>query len=348
MKNNISFWGMATLTCFIFGACATSSVSLQVLKPAQITLPSYVQKVAVINRSLPSKEEKVNNIIEGVFSGEGLFVDREASKKCIDGMLNFMVNSPRLKAVEPVNIDLRGTGTAEFPMPLDWTTVEKICKDNGCDALLSLETFDSDKRVSTRFENKTKSENGQNIPYTQWFARMDMQINAGWRIYDPKQKQVIFKDVLVDTRSWNTDALVEKEALSKLPQPRNATIDAGYFAGEQTGFRISPAWIYVSRSYYVRGNDQLKQTKRFVRANKWEEASKIWTSCLNDPKRKAAGRACYNLALAAEMDGDLAKGVEMAKKAYTQYGNKKARYYMNILENRQMDAQKLKEQMNAK
>ena len=221
MKKNVcTSWAVIILIAIIFGSCATSSVSLQVLKPAQITLPPYVKKVAVINRSLPAKEDKLNNIVEGVLSGEGLFVDREASKKCIDGMLAFMQNSPRLQATEPPNVDLRGTGTKEFPIPLDWNTVEKICKDNGCDALLSLETFDSDKRVSTRFENKTKAENGQNIAYTVWFARMEMRINAGWRIYDPKQKMVLFKDVLTDMRAWDTDAPVEKEALSKLPAPR--------------------------------------------------------------------------------------------------------------------------------
>ncbi len=40
--------------------------------------------------------------------------------------------------------DFRGTGTKQFPLPLEWPQVEMLCKKYNVDAIVALETFDSD------------------------------------------------------------------------------------------------------------------------------------------------------------------------------------------------------------
>ncbi|MBL0019081.1 MAG: hypothetical protein IPP17_22320 [Bacteroidetes bacterium] len=71
----------------------------------------------------------------------------------------------------------------------------------------------------------------------------------------------------------------------------------------------------------------------------------MWERATNDEKTKIKGRALYNLALAAEMDGDLVGASELAKDAYRKYDNRKAMTYRNILEQRIRDQERLKEQM---
>ena len=72
-------WIAATIS---LSACM-SSTSLQVLKPADITLPEHIQKIAVANRSLPSKKNVFGNVLEGLLTGEGIFMDREGSADCV-------------------------------------------------------------------------------------------------------------------------------------------------------------------------------------------------------------------------------------------------------------------------
>ncbi|PLX08391.1 MAG: hypothetical protein C0594_06030 [Marinilabiliales bacterium] len=346
LKKAIPAYPLFCVAIFL-SSCATNSLNVTVLKPAEITIPSAIQKVAIVNRSLADDDSKVNNIIEGVITGEGIFVDREASGNCLNGLSAMLTKQPRFDVVFPQNVDyLKGTGTAEFPPPLKWGDIEKICKDNKADALIALETFDSNS--GTKFENEKKTRKdqaGNTQEYYITVANMDIAISAGWRIYWPEKKKIVDQNVFVDHKHWDTEGNSREEASKKLPSKRMAVKDAGFFAGEQYGWRISPAWVSVGRMYYVKANDDFKDAKYKVRANAWDEASAIWKKHVNSPDKKIAGRATYNMALACEVKGDLVKALDWAKISYKDHYNKKARTYIHKLENRLWDQKKLDEQM---
>jgi hypothetical protein len=79
MKKFILLSSLIISTIFIFNSCKTTSVYVDVLKPADITIPGKHEKIAVVNRSLPGKGEKGGNFVEGLFTGEGIHQDRNAS-----------------------------------------------------------------------------------------------------------------------------------------------------------------------------------------------------------------------------------------------------------------------------
>ncbi len=326
-------------------SCRTSSISIQVLEPADINVPLSIKNIAAINRSLPAKGQGLNNVLEGVVTGEGLFVDRDASKRTIDGLTSALASSPRFTLTVPGNIELKGTGTAKWPIPIEWSQVEQICNDNKVDALLVLETFDSNASHNVTSKTLTKTVDGKQVSYLEFYAHLGIAINAGWRIYEPKQKRIIDQNVYVDGMNWDKTGANEKEAIGHLPSQRNATLDAGYYAGQQYSRRISPTWVNVSRMFYVKGNEKMENAKRKVDLNLWTEAAELWQASLNDPKKKVGGWAAYNLALAAEMDGKLDLAIEWCNKAYSDYGNSQARSYSNILYKRKNDQERLKQQM---
>ena len=49
---------------------------------------------------------------------------------------------------------------------------------------------------------------------------------------------------------------------------------------------------------------------------------------------KIAGRACYNMAIINEINGDLNAAMDWASKSYTDYDISNALRYVNILKNR--------------
>ena len=49
----------------------------------------------------------------------------------------------RTELIIPDTLRMYGTGTREMPELLDWNLVAEICGSEGSDALLVLETFDS-------------------------------------------------------------------------------------------------------------------------------------------------------------------------------------------------------------
>lgn len=329
----------------LISSCKTSSIIVEVLKPAEITVPAEIKTLAVVNRSLAPKDDQVNTVIEGLLTGEGIFVDRQASERCVFGVADALSSSPRFKVTVPNGLNLKGTGTPRFPEPLQWNDVTNICKEYNADALILLETFDSNvsRRHGTR--ERTKKVDDKEVKYIEHNANLDIGIEAGWRIYFPKGKRIIDQNVFTDYKYWDAKGKSKDEAKRRLPNPREAVKEAGHFAGTQYAFRISPMWVNVSRKYYIKGPDEFESAKYNVKSNDWDGAKRIWENYLNDPDPVIAGYATYNMALAYEINGDLDTALEFAKKAYSEYHNKSALEYTRKLERRINDQYKLQKQM---
>ena len=69
-------------------SCGTSSVMVNVQRPADISVPQSVQDVVIANRSIAGKGNKAGTILEGIFTGEGIGADKK-------GCLLYTSPSPR-------------------------------------------------------------------------------------------------------------------------------------------------------------------------------------------------------------------------------------------------------------
>jgi hypothetical protein len=329
-------------------SCGTMShVSMEVLVPAQISLPQHIKKVGVLNRSMPAKGEWVTNVLEGFITGESIMADKDASNNCAMGLVTMLNENPRLTAVLVTSTKLKGTGTREWPDALAWTTVDSLCDNYKVDAIVCLETFDSDILFNTGKTLVKTTINSVDTMVYEFFSDLKVNVNAGWRIYDNVKKEQVDQNIFVDEKGWDTKGWTADESFKKLPNKRDAINGAGLFAGDQYGVRISPSWTNVYRSYYAKGKKQdgFKQAKKWVKQNNWEQAANIWENIIKTEDPKNVGRAYYNLAVASEVDGDLDTAYIYAKKAHETYGDKKAKYYMNVIKIRIEDQNKLKEQM---
>ena len=70
-------------------SCSTSSVLVNVQRPADITITKDIQNVVVVNRSAPSKDNLAGNIVEGLISGEGIGADRKGAEYCVEGLTRY-------------------------------------------------------------------------------------------------------------------------------------------------------------------------------------------------------------------------------------------------------------------
>jgi hypothetical protein len=321
---------------------------MEVLVPANITVPSSVKKVAIVNRSLPSKGDGFANFLEGFITGESIKGDKEGSNKCVNALVDKLNTSPRFGAVLVNYPQLRGTGTREWPAPLSWIMVDSICRMYKSEALVALETFDSDI-LFDKGKNILKQEtaHGKDTLVSEFFANLKINVNAGWRVYDDINRTVLDEQSFIDNKSWAKKGATPEAVLKQLPDKRDAVNVAGIFAGDQYGIRISPTWANVYRSYYVKGKKEVgfKNAKKLVRLKKWDQATIIWTNLAKSTDPKIAGRANYNLALASEMDGDLDKALKYATVARDSFNVKVASQYINVINARIADQARLKQQL---
>lgn len=349
------------LPFFLFAALLLSSACMKtarltVLQPAQFKLPEHIAKVAIVDRSKPSNGWL--NVLEGAFTGESIGQDRASRQQAVAGLTEVLHRTPRFRVVS-TGIEMTGSKAGvNLPTPLEWSEIERICADYQTDAVVAIESFDTDNSSSTRREvSKTKDKNGNVSQRIYYDARMRTSVRTGWRLYDPKTRSILDEFVTDDEASDNSTGDTERAALNNLPSPARVSRRIAYVCGEEYGMRIAPVYVNVERHFYAKakGNGvkaEMREAARFAESGDWEQAADVWKAveryATGQRNHKAAGRAAYNMAVAAEVQGDLDVALEWAKISWQSHGNKKARAYIYTLQRRQTDAARAEDQMNKK
>lgn len=345
------------IVCFVcllgclFGSCMPNA-RLNVLQPAQMKIPEHINTIAVVDRSKPSNGWL--NALEGLVSGEAIGQDRRSREQAVDGVLKTLTRTPRFQ-VKTTGIEMTGSKAGvNLPAPLEWREVERICGDYGADAVLTIESFDSDNFSNCRRTESKRKKDGKEIITVRYNSEQRTGVRMGWRLYDPRTKIVvdefISNDYLTKTGSGDT----EQQAIRNLPSQVSVTREVARIGGQSYAMRIAPVYVNVSRSYYGKAKGfktQMKEAARYAKANNWELAATVWKLIAERDAQNhesAAGRAAYNMAVAAEVRGNLEVALEWAEKSWTQFGNKKARGYIQTIKMRQNDARKVEYQMNKK
>jgi hypothetical protein len=345
MKRLIPYFLFVFVTIFFLSGC-TRTVRLQVMRPAVIDVPKDIQSLATANRYKPDKGHRIVNVLEGLVSGEGIGTDRRGAEACLQGLSNILMVSPRYKFAQ-LAIDLKGTGTANFPDPLPSDEVKRLCELAKSDALVTIEAFDSDSRLD--YGTKTKSErvNNANVDVLYHTVNAGIRVTVGWRLYRASDGAIVDQYRMVETVNFNQEGRSKEQAVSRLPSQERMTQDIGNVVGNLYATRISPALFWVNREYYgsAKGAPDMKLARKLARVNNWNEAAKIWKPLSNDANPKTARRAMFNLAVANEVLGDLNSAVDWSEKAY-KMGLQRALEYNGILRQRIFDQQRLDNQLS--
>lgn len=328
------------------------NATLTVLQPAKFTVPENIAKIAVVDRSKPSNGWV--NVLEGVLTGEAIGQDRRSREEAVAGLTEGLRNTPRFQVI-PTGIEMTTTkGGVNMPAPLSWSEIERICRENNADAVVTIESFDSDNNTNTtRRESKTKDKNGKETITVRYESNMRTSVRMGWRMYDPKSKTILDEFVTDDYIPSNGSGSTERDALNNLPSQTSVSRRVAWMGGQHYGMRIAPTYVNISREYYAKAKGiktQMKQAARFASSGSWDKAAEQWGRLYETRKeeRKTAGRLAYNMAVAAELKGNLPLAIEWAKKSWEVHGNKKAKRYIYELQDRMLDEKKVDKQMHKK
>jgi hypothetical protein len=331
MKKYLTFIVIATLLL----SCKTNQLYLNVVEPAPVQIPSDVSSVGIINRYLPTDETRIIDAIDKTLSLEGKNLDKDGAMESVKGLQEELKNNERFTEVKTIDdILFKTTKMAIFPAPLSWEIVEMLCNESSVDALFALEKYDTDTKLnySTR-KVELKTPLGA-IPGLEHKADMQTIVETGWRIYYPAGKVILDEYVYNESIVFSGTGINPLVAAAALIGRKDAVNQASNKAGRSYALRILPYQIRVTRDYYVKGTNNFKIAKRKAQVGKWDEAGQLWEKETNNSSGKIAGRACYNMAIINEINGDLDTALGWAQKAYEDYNNKKALDYVRILRRR--------------
>lgn len=342
MKKTLFIVGLVSLLY----ACSTTNQNLIILKPAEITVDKNIKSIAIINRTIPQNE--ASNIIEGIFTGEGIGQDRRAAEEVIKGLYQRLQDVQRFVVIN-TGERLIGSGAGHvFPNALTWYEVELLCKKYNTDAILSLETFDTDAGFVNSSRNvEQKNSQGNIVVQTLYRTTVNVKVSLGFRLYYLATKTIYDQQQYTFNRSWWNEARSAQESSRALISKIDAILQTAYYAGDTYARKINPYYQTVGRMYFKKAANEplFKVGARWARVLNWEEAEKAWKKAMvKNPNVKIQMRGYYNLALIEEIYGNLEEALKLVEKSYAM-GNKKALRYSTVLRNRIYDQQRLNEQL---
>ncbi len=309
---------------FFFSQCKTVDLRFKLYNQPLVKLPQNVKQIAVVNRTILDSTKKDKNIVEAVLSGEAILGDKLGAEDCIFSFTRYINNYGPVTAIVPDAHKLRG-GIGFFNTdPLDWKLVSKICRENKSDALMALEKFDtnSDAAINAMVTGANILNGGT--------GTKDIRYNIvyGFILYDTLTRSIIY---------YNDQSINEvARGLPMLsPLPTSAVKNTAIFIGEREAGKFNSTWYWVHREYYKKPKDpDFSIGYRRAVVNDWDGAIDMWLKCAQSSSRKTAGRACYNIAIAYEVKGNLQEAFKWAQKSYSDYGTKLAKNYVYVLQRR--------------
>jgi hypothetical protein len=333
-------------SAFLFDSCM-DPLRMTVVEPAPVMIPKEIKTIGILNRSLAMEKNQKLEGLEKILSAEGKNLDKEGAEKLMEGIFEELKKNQKFVEIKIIqNPKLEKTSTGVAPAPMSWSEVERLCKENQVDALFTLSYYDTDATINLKvLPVNVEGPLGLQATLPEQELTIRTIIKTSWRIYDPLNK-TLWDDFSISQEVLNVGKGINPmKAYEAIAGRKEAVIQMSYLIGQDYATRILPYYIRVSRDYYVKGSRNFKIAKRRARTGDWQGAAELWEQELTNPKRKIAGRACYNMAIINEIDGNLIEAAEWAAKAYTDYRIKNALDYLNILKYRIRQNEILQQQM---
>lgn len=344
MKQILLLSGIILFTGIFTSCRSTRNMQVNVMRPAQVTIPKEIKKMAILNRSIPTSKAP----IEGIVTGELPKQDKKLSQECIRGLNDLLLTSDRFE-VQRIDSAWNSSDPTSlaFGGPLDWESVDSLCAQMQVDGLLVLEFFDTDfsidNPVGAATQAVTSVLNGGNSSIT---VTGTATSNCGFRVYYSTKHQIPYEDTYRYKKWWRRTANNAFEAVAKLVKRNDALVDVSYETGTQFARSIVPLYNWEHRLMYKGKNDPMKRGERQGLAKDWEGALATWLSYYDqEQKYKKRAKAAHNIALAYEVLGNLEEAQKWAGTAYVDGGKDEMLRYTEILDERVREQQLLQDQL---
>jgi len=285
---------IAFFIVLLASSCSTyQNLAIDVLIPAKHTFKPEIKSVVLVDNSLPYRDSLVHKVelpgekftVDTLWQDDFSALTLSSLKKELDHRMFF--DSVHIHK-KPVKVNGRLKNRA-----LSWSQVDSLCQEYNVEAVVAFE--------QNIYHTKTKVEN----MYDGYlYGYMDANGAILWRAYDNLDQELIYKEVQVDTISWDAVGGRMGQIASDIPGVKEGLVSLADFMGTKAADHMAPRWESQKRGYYHAGNYQFMQAQEFVRKDQWGDAIKLWKYVYDHSKKKTKMKAAYNLALASEIYGD--------------------------------------------
>lgn len=317
---------------------ATKDLEISAVEPAAIDLHNHITRIGIVNTSTPVSQEPVSDAIGRRITKENVRLSREGQEAAITGLREVLQRDGRFDTIVFIETTPEAlVGLDTDPQEIAWQSIQEICGAHELDAVFALASYDTETHIKVkkkaylaldliRVRNKVR---GHEIT-------VETLIENGWRIYEPNSKAVldefVFKGAIVSRGQGQTPS----RALENLGSRQEDFIAQSREDGSKYGARLRPMKRKLIRQLYVKGSPNLEEADVFIQKDDWENAVYLWQKDIAGAKTKPKARACHNMAVWQEYQGQLNSALTWARKADETFTTKHSQAYIADLEARQL------------
>jgi len=303
------------------------STKVEIMKPGVFGIPKDIM-VAVFNRDLFQSDTCIFKYFNGSKEIKDTTIKYHAlSNVCIDALADYLKKEAYFQKVinyrDSLNSILKDTMSLENNAKIFETTRSDVC--------IFLDFLNFHPLFMP----------GLQTPFA---SRVDLL----WTITS-KYDSLSYGYNQIDTLYF------DEAQISKYPEKKGIPIQllniSSTYLGEFMGKKVVPTWFPVDRLYYRSQNRDMLMGEKLALNNEWLKAAEIWNRETKNKNPKIAAKACFNMALACEMEGKLDLGINWLVKSYTGLTKNDVEHkancqrYINVLAMRKKEIEKLAEQI---
>ena len=292
---------MVLAAALMFHGCATtfSVVEFEVLDPATVNFPSYVQRLIILDRAPVTLDVFDPQDRSGMTQEHLEVIDTIISNALKDGIKEVLGESPYERFSDPVMLTEQRTDTAEMKnLILTKREVAELCNTYGGDAVVSLEYYSLDLDQQSEYYPGSIIEDTETL----WAHFYIVSNETRWAIYLPESPRPFDTYRMRDTLYY-TDYLDGE--FKPIPDVIDMIRETFRYSGEKYGRYLVPVWSHASRILF-RGRDaSLKEAAKFTDQGDWENAFAIWKGLTGSEDSSLVSKAYHNMAVYYELEDKL-------------------------------------------
>ncbi|WP_167619870.1 DUF6340 family protein [Maribellus sediminis] len=328
------------------GSCSSfKTVTIELPKKAKNELPAEIQSLLLINRTVDDSYTDVpSDTLQQLFFDKGFNTDTvikdiQAADTMLKALGDLLFESGRYDIVIPENRFIAHESNAFFSESMPWNEVKSLCEEFNTDAILSVDMFST--RVICKYDKESYYNPVDNGFYTASEAHMAVVYESLLKVYEPENEKVLVREFMRDTIIWEDMAGSAQELFRHFTPVKQALTEAAIALSLDFTEKISTSWIAEQRKLFSTGDNQLETAAKYIDSGDWTSAVAVWEKLAKESTSKSTkSKALYNLAVAAEIQGDLEKAISLGLDSYNTQFNQQTYDYLERLKYRKLELEK--------
>ncbi|MFN8206683.1 MAG: DUF6340 family protein [Bacteroidales bacterium] len=323
-----------------------SNYQMDILRPAGITIDTSLRTILLFPGQ-PLADSQIEIRLNDRFDKSAKQMLPALFSQTCQRAAGILSEGPRFNCLIPEN------DSSFFPPEIkSWDDIQSFCRQAGSDVLAVLQIVGCTVGIRSQLTSENVYYSGditslkgiEGNPLV--LAEIASEAEFTWQLYFPVEhkletQKIRSKDQITNMRFNDKPELFAymNEELPKILDRLSAN------AAQKFAQLVSPVWETTIRSYYDKGNSDMRLASRLLQSGKIDEAAAIWERLAESNNKGISKHARFNQLLICELDGNYAEGVQIAEKLSQEFSMPDAVSYAEILKERMREQELLDKQI---